>query len=79
MSTCQSLWLEDAALLDSMDSGDISEMPSPNCGREKKRRKKIMLGQQNVVGGRSDKARLFTAFHGEFGCCERRTQTECGA
>ncbi len=60
MSKCQSLRLRNAALWDSMESGDISmDCLSQKClshcrGRKKKKKNKI--GQQNFVGGRSDKA-----------------------
>lgn len=61
MSTCQSLRLEDAALWDSMESGDISmdclfqKMPFLQQAKKKKPNK---IGQQNLVGGKSDKAQF---------------------
>lgn len=57
MSTCQSLRLVDAALWDSIESGDISmDCLSPKCLYYSLRRKKKpnKIGQHNLVGGRSD-------------------------
>lgn len=62
MSTLQSLRLEDAAPLDSMESGDISlDCLSQKClSHCRKKKKNSKIGQQNPVGGMSDKARFFT-------------------
>jgi len=59
MSTCQSLRLQDAIFVDSMESCDISM----DCLSQKwlsHCRKTSKIGQQNPVGGRSAKAQLFT-------------------